>query len=288
MQTPSESNLGFVWSQKAAILPCVMTASYYTRRGWRSGTRYLPPNWVLDYSRTNCGRVRVGSPRAPWLPRGPRVAHLYSPGIPYWENTTDAKWVRGAFVIFAGGVETGLDALTGAQGYARIRDPGGRLEPEFQAMAAAGHEMGELGFWRAQSALCTQIHIMLQARHRSGDLWELPSTVSATPDFVQQAQLFMRENISKRIGVADIAAGLHMSPSSFAHRYRETTGEAPFASLMRIRIVLARSLILRGLRLDAVARECGFCDAYHLSKSFKRATGLSPRDYIQSVRSAFD
>jgi AraC-like DNA-binding protein len=286
MQTPSESNLGFVWQPRPAISPCVVTASYYTRQGWRSASGCQPPNWVLDYSRSDCGRVRVGSPRVPWLERGSRVAHLYSPGTPYWENAADIKWVRGAFVVFTGGAEVGLTALTGAEGYARILDPGGRLEPALQAMAAAGHEMGELGFWRAQSAFCTQVHILLQARHRSGDLWELPSAAAVTPDFVQQAQLFMRANISKRIGVADIAAGLHMSPSSFAHRYRETTGEAPFATLTHIRIVLARSLILRGLRLDAVARECGFCDAYHLSKSFKRATGMSPREYIASVRPA--
>jgi AraC-like DNA-binding protein len=36
--------------------------------------------------------------------------------------------------------------------------------------------------------------------------------------------------------------------------------------------------------LDDLAEAYGFHDAFHLSKAFKRATGLSPRDYRKAKR----
>ena len=36
--------------------------------------------------------------------------------------------------------------------------------------------------------------------------------------------------------------------------------------------------------LEEVARELGFSDAFHLSKTFKRYTGMSPREFRKSER----
>ena len=49
---------------------------------------------------------------------------------------------------------------------------------------------------------------------------------------------------------------------------------------MRARIELAKTLALKGLPLKRVAEETGFFDAYHLSKAFKKAAGMAPRDYL--------
>ena len=42
--------------------------------------------WVLDYNYTPGERVRVHSVSAPGVERPARGAHLYAPGVPYWED----------------------------------------------------------------------------------------------------------------------------------------------------------------------------------------------------------
>ena len=51
-----------------------------------------------------------------------------------------------------------------------------------------------------------------------------------------------------------------------------------------MRLEVARSLILRGLKLDAVATQTGYCDAYHLSKSFTKLFGMPPATYRREIQ----
>jgi len=41
----------------------------------------------------------------------------------------------------------------------------------------------------------------------------------------------------------------------------------------------AKSLLLKGEKLITIAEMTGFYDEYHLSKTFKKQTGLSPRTF---------
>ena len=74
-----------------------------------------------------------------------------------------------------------------------------------------------------------------------------------------------------------------MSVSSLCHKFRTESGEAPMTFRLRARIELAKTLALKGLPLKRVAEETGFFDAYHLSKAFKKAVGLSPRGYLSQA-----
>jgi transcriptional regulator GlxA family with amidase domain len=55
------------------------------------------------------------------------------------------------------------------------------------------------------------------------------------------------------------------------------------AALAALRIELAKSLLLRGLKIETVASQTGFFDAFHLSKTFKNHTGLSPSEFRREM-----
>jgi transcriptional regulator GlxA family with amidase domain len=72
--------------------------------------------------------------------------------------------------------------------------------------------------------------------------------------------------------------------STLAHRYRQETGEPPMLKLTRLRINLAKGLLLKGQPLKAIAEAAGFSDAFHLSKTFKRLEGAAPKHFLASLR----
>lgn len=67
---------------------------------------------------------------------------------------------------------------------------------------------------------------------------------------------------------------------SFRKAFKSATGESPVRFRSRMRISQAKMLLQRtDLSLEAIAHSLGYCDAFHLSKAFKKETGSSPRDF---------
>jgi AraC-like DNA-binding protein len=69
-----------------------------------------------------------------------------------------------------------------------------------------------------------------------------------------------------------------LSYSRFRQLFREAQGESPTAMIWRLKTGLAVQLLrATGLTLAEVADQCGFANAFHLSRCVKERTGLSPR-----------
>ncbi|MBN2582504.1 MAG: helix-turn-helix transcriptional regulator [Planctomycetes bacterium] len=278
----TRSWIGHSWkTPRPGIAPRVVSAHYVERPPWGMTGRSLHKFWVLDYARSPCGCVRVGSSRAAWRTREPRTAHLYPPGTPYWEDTTGVRGpIREAWVIFAGGEEAGLGSLLQrGRRWAHIADPGGLLDAPLRDMAVAGHAMGEAAFWRGQAGLASVIELLGRAVRQRDGTFLLPTADAAaegTQELVLEADEYFRDHLADKVALADVARHLGMSSSAFSHRYSELAGRSPMASLAAMRIELAKSLLLRGLKMDVIARQAGFFDAFHFSKAFKKHCGVSP------------
>ncbi len=290
--------IGYSWTAApAGVQPRVVSAQWVQRAPWGRTRRIIHPFWVLDYARSDCGLVRVGSPQAPWRRRTARTVHLYPPGTAYWEDASSARSpVLEAYAVFSGGEQAGLGKLVDRRTrFARLADPAGLLERPLHEMALAGQSRQEAGFWRAQAALAEIVDLLRTAARAdeggSGPAWEgaksarqdggwtlRPAGVepSGPHGIVEAARDYFREHLAEGVTIAAVARHLHMSPSAFAHRYAAEAGEPPMAALAALRMDLARNLLLRGLKMDAVASETGFCDAFHFSKAFRRRYGQPP------------
>jgi len=282
------ATLGYTWNPPRGIAPVLITTVDCERdRGWFN--RLVNQLWVLDYSKNLVGWTRAGSPRAPWRPRTQHIAHLYPPLTPYWEDTTrDADpHLRSAHILFRGGEKAGLHRLIRPPyRYARFHDQGGMLQELLEQTARIGHARAQAGFWQAQALFCRILDLLHRAAHASEESYWLPvSTDAPAPDsFAQQVEEYFRSHLAERIHLAQVARRLHVSLSSLAHRFQEETGESPTRRLISLRVNLAKGLLLAGQRLDAVAAQTGFYDAYHLSKTFKRSVGLSPREFAGTLK----
>lgn len=87
-------------------------------------------------------------------------------------------------------------------------------------------------------------------------------------------------NLHIDLSVDDLAARAHMSPRTFARRFKADFGVTPAAWLGRQRILLAqRQLEQTDWGLDRIAQECGFGSAAVLRQNFARTLGTTPTAY---------
>jgi len=83
--------------------------------------------------------------------------------------------------------------------------------------------------------------------------------------------------------VAALAAETGVSRAALARRFTELVGEPPMTFLTGWRLALAADLLREpDTGLAAVARQVGYATPYALSTAFKRAHGVSPRDYREA------
>jgi len=71
-----------------------------------------------------------------------------------------------------------------------------------------------------------------------------------------------------------------MSRRNYYRIFKEVTGEAPLAYLLRLRIMKAVHLLeLSDKNITDIAFACGFNDSNYFSRQFKQILGLSPKAF---------
>lgn len=107
------------------------------------------------------------------------------------------------------------------------------------------------------------------ARQRTGS--------SAPPDFLRRARTLLNDRFTEPLQIADVAAEVGVHPSSlaraFQRHYRCTPGE--FVRGLRVELA-GRRLAHPEISIASIARETGFSDQSHFSRTFKRVTGMTP------------
>ena len=120
--------------------------------------------------------------------------------------------------------------------------------------------------------------VKLAAKHsKTRAIWE-PTTRS------QRQLLLVKEFLDDfpqaDVSLEDLSKLAGLSPYYLARSFQKEFGLPPHAYQIQSRLRVAKRLLRQGVRISDVAQECGFHDQSHLHRHFKRALGVTPKQYV--------
>jgi AraC-like DNA-binding protein len=94
---------------------------------------------------------------------------------------------------------------------------------------------------------------------------------------------YVRGHLSEPLTVADMADLVSLSPSAFAHLFRDVTGRSPYQFLKEMRLDRARELLVDGdLTVARVSKDVGYASVSHFITEFRGRFGVTPRAYYDA------
>lgn len=97
---------------------------------------------------------------------------------------------------------------------------------------------------------------------------------------------YIAVHYAEKLDLGVLAARLQVSRWHLCHAFKAGTGQSPMDYLAQTRARAACVLLEAPdhLPLEEIARRCGYSGAAQLRRSFKQATGQSPRQYRRAAR----
>jgi transcriptional regulator GlxA family with amidase domain len=90
------------------------------------------------------------------------------------------------------------------------------------------------------------------------------------------ARSLLETNLARRQPVPDVARSVGLSPEEFTRQYTADMGLSPAAWQLEQRLHRAATMLAQQVPVVQVAHACGFADASHLGRHFKRRFRVSP------------
>lgn len=111
-------------------------------------------------------------------------------------------------------------------------------------------------------------------------LFQCGESPSAAESKIAVTLLFMAENYSRDITLADLAELIGLSISHYRRCFRAAAGISPIDFLLNLRLFEAEKRLLEtGLSVAEIAAETGFGDPNYFSRLFARRKGVPPREW---------
>lgn len=270
--------LAFPKKQINGVSPAVNSVHVYHLKLSSIGNFINSSNWALEYHSKDAGFIELRDEPGKWRKRQANSVHIYAPGCYYREDTREADLpLEENYFLFTGGEQCGLERLINPDlQFAILSDSEGKVGDLMRKAGELCEVNGKRAFWKVQSLFMEIIQLLTSASKTSEGKWMIGGDNDEI-SFADEVEIYLRKNIAKNIKTSDIARYMKVSESSLNHKFKNDTGISPIARLIEIRMDFTKSLLLKGERLTTIADMTGFYDEYHLSKMFKKQTGLSPR-----------
>lgn len=104
-------------------------------------------------------------------------------------------------------------------------------------------------------------------------------------EIVSKAKKYIDQYLGEELSVANIAAGLYITPNYFSRLFKKVCGEGCNEYIVRKRIEKAKFLLeTSNMKTGKIAMLVGYRDTNYFSLAFKKHAGVSPTKYRENVR----
>lgn len=111
------------------------------------------------------------------------------------------------------------------------------------------------------------------------------------PAYIQEGQreivaavMFMKENLTSKITISELAQKAGYSQSHFTHLFRKYMNSSPYDYFIELRLTAASTQLLSGACIADVAEKYGFCSASHFCAVFRERRKMTPHQFIKVRR----
>jgi AraC family transcriptional regulator len=210
-----------------------------------------------------CDEARISSAKV-------EVLHLYVPSVAFARLMDDYNLpaVPGRSIRHSCGVQDELINQIGLSVLSEMMSPtaAGRMLVETSSLLLAAR--------LARAFLETElIRPPIRSRHRLDD------------GRLRRVLAYIEEHLAEDITVADLASVACLSIFHFTRAFAATLGVPPHRYVSRRRLEIAKETIATGrASLSEIALDCQFSSQSSFSRAFRRATGVTPAEYRQTLR----
>jgi len=115
------------------------------------------------------------------------------------------------------------------------------------------------------------------------------SGANGRQDPVAKALRYLEAHYDQQLTLKDVADAVYLNPAYFSTLFKQRTGTTFVERLTEIRVEAAKKrLASTREKVAEVAERTGFANVRHFNRVFKNETGLSPKDYRESIRGSED
>lgn len=111
-----------------------------------------------------------------------------------------------------------------------------------------------------------------------------PATQSRAQSQVALVKALLDEYPEVDVSLLELAERVSLSPYYLLRQFQRVTGLPPHAYQIQARLRKARGLLKQGHGVLESALACGFHDQSHFHRHFRKSIGVTPGDYVNSLR----
>jgi AraC-like DNA-binding protein len=100
------------------------------------------------------------------------------------------------------------------------------------------------------------------------------------PRYIELVRDYLRSNYAENVSLSKLASLTNLSPFHLLRVFRGQVGVPPHEYQTQVRVIQAGRLLRKGYSILDSAHETGFFDQSHLSRNFRRITGMTPGFYL--------
>ena len=171
------------------------------------------------------------------------------------------------------------DILEGAQAYGTLLRTDDAAQEQIGRLFDQGIREAEAHSDEWELAVIGNTLTLLSQLHRACVNRAVRPMKAEKPEMLDKVLRYIEENLSGKITLGDVAHHFFVSESTITQLFRKKMDVSFYHCVTQRRLIAAKELIDRNVKLEEVSQRVGFSDYSVFYRAFKKEYGISPVKY---------